>query len=215
MNELVVKSEWDEVKSILSENAKRRARKKTPKSAISRRQGRAGQTWDYVKKGVVRKTLDDNIPGWSFSVDSVHMEQTALSIFVVGTLRFIEEGVMRSISDIGGSEIKLYVRGENAGKPLNLANDAKAAVTDCIRRCGARMGFFSDIYEEAEVEEIPNELLKRIDLLADHHSLGEIGKKQAKKMKERLTTPESARELIAKLEAHIDASEKADEIKTR
>ena len=192
----------DKIVDVLRESAKERSRKKTPKRVIKKRRGKAGRTWDYIKKGHVRKTLDDQFPGWSFTIQGLELFQTALSVSVWGALHVNDHGVPRTISDAGGAEIKLYRDGPNAGKPLSLANDVKAAVTDCQRRCAARLGFFSDIYEAEEAEEPTKEQLERIQRLAEDDAFTDIDRHKIRKQLDALSD-DSADKYIARMEAHI------------
>lgn len=153
-------------KSILNENQVQKLFNSTPKRYQYTRPAKGGGNWNYVRAGYVRRTLDSVFGyDWSFDLapESKDLEKVfnvaakTGSVVVFGTFR----GVVR---DERGNELSVLARGDSGSaevkfkkgtrNPLNFGNDVKAAVTDCFKRCAARLGVAADIYDPSEFIEI-------------------------------------------------------------
>jgi len=125
----------------------------TPANVISSRPGKGGGTWDYVPGWWFKKKANF-VFGFAhdFEIESERVDGDFITVKGKVTVRDQKTGRVIAIkSDYGGKEIK-YRKGA-AHTPTNyldVANDFKAAATDCFKRCMVQFGFAMDIYGKTE-----------------------------------------------------------------
>ena len=114
----------------------------TPKDKIKQRPGRGGKTFDYVETGYIVELLNKTFNGlWDFEIDQQEVGQT--QVWVKGKLTVWLSSEMKiSKTQFGGSDIKKT----QDGKPIDIADDLKAASSDCLKKCASLLGFAKDIY---------------------------------------------------------------------
>lgn len=156
MNELVIFEKQDLLDNIKDKSKKLR-HGVTPKRVIKTRQGKANQSFKYVSWVAVCDWLDTNYPGWSFEASNAQV--IGQSVSVLGTLIVVDNGLIRKFSCYGEKE-GISSEGKFIAIPY-----IKAAETDALKRCVARLGGFNDVYTDVEVEtesEINNESIEFI-----------------------------------------------------
>ena len=146
--------------------------KPTPKKYVKSRQGKGGQTWDYVTGGHVTKILNLAF-GWNWDFEVVKYEYDIQigQAFVHGRLTVrIKETVIRK-EQFGRVDIKFLKGTKN---PVDLGNDLKAASTDCLKKCASLVGVANDIYNKEDFapvmvvdDKTEDELLSELKLLFD------------------------------------------------
>lgn len=117
----------------------------TPEEEVSQRKGKAGATYDYVKRRYVVEWLNEHFPGmWSFKQTGGHV-QVADFIYVPCELEVVDPttGIKRVIGDYGADEA---IYNSDTGKFVNVPY-LKAAVTDGLKRCAVQLGCALDLYD--------------------------------------------------------------------
>lgn len=134
---------------------------KTPKHFIKQRPGPGGIILNYVEVGYIITILNQAFGyDWDFRITDQQVGKR--QVWVRGELivRVGERTIMKG--QYGGSEIKL----SKEGKPLSIADDLKAAASDCLKKCASMFGIAGDIYwkdlDNCTSEEIKKEN-KKID----------------------------------------------------
>lgn len=124
---------------------------KTRKDKISFREGKKGQTFQYVKGKEFEKWLDDNYPGWSWEVDMLNVNQMGGFVSVKGTLTVydMDTGFKRVMSRIGSKEAIIA----NSTNQLAIMPYLKSAETDALKRCCMALGAFNDVYSDIDFED--------------------------------------------------------------
>ncbi len=108
-----------------------------PPEAIRQRQGQGGKTLNYVEAHAVVARLNEASDfGWSFEV--VRHEVLADEVIVLGKLTI--DGVTKMA--FGGSGVTR----DQSGKDVSLADDLKAAASDCIKKCASLFGIGLELY---------------------------------------------------------------------
>jgi len=122
--------QWDIIGSI------------TPADKIKQRPGRGGMTFDYVEAGYMVDLLNTTFNGlWDFEVLEQQVGNTQvwvkgrLTVWVTQELKIIK-------TQFGGSDVKKT----REGIPVDIADDLKAASSDCLKKCASLLGFAKDIY---------------------------------------------------------------------
>ncbi len=109
-------------------------------SLIKTRRGGHGRQLKYVEGKHYVARLNEAFGGeWSF--DILHHEVLGEEVLVRG--RLTAAGVSKC--EFGGSSI---TRSRETGEPISLADDAKAAATDCLKRCARLFGVGLDLYDD-------------------------------------------------------------------
>lgn len=120
----------------------------------------------FVTGGYMKHMLDRLTGGlWSFEVKE--KGNASGQIWVLGKLTLYREDGSPMIfkEQFGRAAINTYTSGNNAGQPLDIGNDMKAAATDSLKKCASELGIARDIYaanefieaeiiDRAEVEEL-------------------------------------------------------------
>jgi len=124
--------------------------KRTPTKFIKTRPAKGGGVWDYVSGGYIRKVLNLMF-GWDWDFEVMSEQIIGNQVLVKGrlTCRVGNRSIVKM--QFGGKEI-MYRKGTQ--DPLNIANDFKAATTDCLKKCAAELGIASDVYSKEEFKEL-------------------------------------------------------------
>lgn len=133
----------DQVKRILF--------KPVPKDMIRKRPGRGGLDLSYVSIGYVVNTLNEAFGGyWSFNCEPVAPEFSKLkNLIVKGTLTVYLPGFNAPLvkEQFGSAEIKIYRQpNPNAGSPIDIGDDFKAAASDALKKCASLLGVAKELY---------------------------------------------------------------------
>lgn len=129
--------------------------KKTNKNHVKQKAG-----MDYVEFSYMKRQADKYYPMWSFK--NVHINQEFLKagwVQVTGELHFIDEGVPR-VGAYAAAHRIAYKTGmsKTPENIVDLGNDVKAAVTDCMKKCfNVYMNISDDIYKNIEIVDITND----------------------------------------------------------
>lgn len=115
---------------------------KTPQDKIRKRPGRGGQLFDYVETGYMVGLLNTVFNGlWDFEVTDQQVGTT--QVWVRGKLTvYISPELKITKTQYGGSDVKK----DRNGNLIDIADDLKAASSDCLKKCASLFGFASDIY---------------------------------------------------------------------
>ena len=198
MNELIPVNEWDKLKSDIINKHKRISNKKTPKSKIEKR----ADGYDYVKDSYIfQKALEEYGPSsfedkWIHVVytetpqvlrvngkDEVHMVKSPEWLLFAGVFTFIDNGLTRRESGVGGSRVQ-YKSGQphTPDNIIDLDKQFKASRTqakkDGIQRA---TNICDDVYKKVMDEEPTNDELAFCKVAFDKASeLKLLDKTQAK-----------------------------------
>jgi hypothetical protein len=109
-------------------------------SQIKQREGNFGKTLDYIEGHAVIQRLNDALEAeWSFSVISHEVLKETDEVIVLGELR--AANVVKT--QFGSSKI---TRAKGSGEPISIADDYKAAATDCLKKCATMLGVGLHLY---------------------------------------------------------------------
>lgn len=117
---------------------------KTPAKFIKTRPGAGGKPVRYVEVGYIINELNRAFGAfWEFKV--VDKQVGKKQIWVQGQLTVKDFKTNFSITKetFGGADIKF--RKDN-GEVVDIANDLKAAVSDCIKKCASMFGIAADVF---------------------------------------------------------------------
>jgi hypothetical protein len=125
----------------------------TPANIVKSRPGKGGGEWDYVPGWWFKKKANF-VFGFAhdFEIDGERVDGDFITVKGKVTVRDQKTGRIIAIkSDYGGKDIK-YRKGaaHTPANYLDIANDFKAAATDCFKRCMVQFGFAMDIYGKSE-----------------------------------------------------------------
>ena len=165
----------------------------TPRYKIKRHQGKGGQVFDYVDVGYVVEQLNI-LTGfqWDFEIlspkeitkDYLEISQTIKQFIVTGRLTLHGVDNKRRFADDSGN---CSLKEMRAGGWLDLGNDFKAAISDCIKRCSRQFGIALDVYsgavkrrQDREHPEAPitDSQRRRLEVLAADAKMGHAGLKK-------------------------------------
>ena len=109
-------------------------------SQIKQREGNFGKMLDYIEGQAVIERLNMAFESeWSFSILEHRILEETDEVLVVGQLRAGD--VVKT--QFGSSRI---TRARESGEPVSLADDYKAAATDCIKKCASLLGVGLHLY---------------------------------------------------------------------
>lgn len=114
---------------------------KTPKEFIKSRPGPGGMRLDYVEVGYVINILNQAF-GWDWDFRVMDQQVGNKQVWVRGELSVRLRGREIIKGQFGGSDIKL----NKSGSPISIADDLKAAASDCLKKCASMLGIASDVY---------------------------------------------------------------------
>jgi hypothetical protein len=114
---------------------------KTPPEFIKKRPGPGGKELEYVEIGYVVNLLNQAF-GWDWDFRILDQEIGKKQVWVRGelTVRIRERSITKA--QYGGSDIK-YAR---TGELISIADDLKAAASDCLKKCASLLGIAGDVY---------------------------------------------------------------------
>ena len=112
---------------------------------VKTRRGGHGRQLKYVEGKHYVSRLNEAFGGeWTF--DIVEHEVVGEEVLVRG--RLTAAGVSKC--EFGGSAI---TRRKESGEPISIADDAKAAATDCLKRCARLFGVGLDLYDDRPAQQ--------------------------------------------------------------
>lgn len=107
-----------------------------PPELIKQRQGQGGKTLSYVETHAVIARLNDGCDAWSFEI----VEHQVLEEEVVVVAKLTADGVVKM--SFGGSAITR----DREGRPVSIADDAKAAGSDALKKAASLLGVALELY---------------------------------------------------------------------
>lgn len=115
---------------------------KTPQAFIKNRPGPGGREMSYVEVGYVINLLNQ-VFGWDWDFKISDQQIGKRQVWVRGELavRLKEHTITKA--QFGGADIK-YNR--STGEPVSVADDLKAAASDCLKKCASLLGIAGDIF---------------------------------------------------------------------
>ena len=109
-------------------------------SQIKQREGNFGKVLDYIEGHAIIQRLNDAFEAeWSFSILKHEVLEKTDEVIVLGQLRAGD--VVKT--QFGSSKI---TRARESGEPISLADDLKAAATDCLKKCATLLGIGLHLY---------------------------------------------------------------------
>lgn len=116
----------------------------TPPDEIEWRAGPKGKMVPYVKIGYVIETLNLGLGfDWDFDILSHEYHEELDEIIVLGKLTVRGNGRAVSKTQFGSAKVQRY---DNTNKVICLADDHKAAASDCLKKCASLLGVAHDVY---------------------------------------------------------------------
>lgn len=126
---------------------------KTPKQFIKTRPGPAGLKLSYVEVGYVISVLNQ-VFGFDWDFQILDQQIGKKQVWVRGelTVRVRDHSIIKG--QYGGADIKYKqsipsaaaAEGNRAGQPISVADDLKAAASDCLKKCASMLGVAGDVY---------------------------------------------------------------------
>ena len=116
-----------------------------PPELIRQRQGQGGKTLSYVETHAVIARLNEGCDAWNFEI----VEHQILPEEVVVIGRLTADGVTKMA--FGGSGITR----DREGRPTSIADDAKAAASDCLKKAASLLGVALELYGGGAPEAMP------------------------------------------------------------
>jgi len=108
-----------------------------PREMIRQRQGARGQMLNYVEAHAVIARLNE-VSDFEWDFEIVKHDVLADEVIVLGKLTI--DGVTKMA--FGGSGVTR----DNSGKEVSLADDLKAAASDCTKKCASSFGIGLEMY---------------------------------------------------------------------
>ena len=115
---------------------------KTPRAYIKTRPGPGGMPLSYVEVGYVINTLNQ-VFGWDWDFRVLDQQVGKKQVWVRGELSVRARGHTIVKGQFGGADIKLN---RTTGEPISIADDLKAAASDCLKKCASMLGIAGDVY---------------------------------------------------------------------
>lgn len=116
-----------------------------PPELVKQRQGQGGKMLSYVETHAVISRLNEGCDAWSFEV----VEHTLLDEEVIVIGKLTADGVVKMA--FGGSSITR----DREGRPVSIADDAKSAGSDCLKKAASLLGVGLELYGGGAVEASP------------------------------------------------------------
>jgi len=115
----------------------------TPKIIVKKRQGKAGQEYNYITRKDCHEWLDEHYPIWSANLIPDSFKDSFGRANAIVKLEIVTEtGFTRTFTCVGSKEY-IYSKGE-----LVELDYHKMAETDALKRCCVTAGAFQDVYSE-------------------------------------------------------------------
>lgn len=128
----------------------------TPKKYIFEREGTGGKKFLYIPGWYAKKCANFAF-GFNHSFEIKNKSIAGVSAVVEGRFIVNDPKTGREIlhkDDIGGHIIRfLKDKAKTPENAVDIANDYKSAVTDCMKRCMSQIGFWKDVYGVNEVKD--------------------------------------------------------------
>lgn len=126
----------------LNEAQKTFITQKTPKRFIKTRPGPGGLILSYVEIGYVINMLNQ-VFGWDWDFVIIDQQIGNKQVWVQGelTVRLREHIITKA--QYGGADIKFN---RQSGEAVSIADDLKAAASDCLKKCASMLGIAGDVY---------------------------------------------------------------------
>lgn len=115
---------------------------KTPKAYIKTRPGPGGMSLNYVEVGYVINILNQ-VFGWDWDFKVLDQQIGKKQVWVKGELSVRAKGHTIVKGQFGGADIKFNRTTE---EPVSIADDLKAAASDCLKKCASMLGIAGDVY---------------------------------------------------------------------
>ncbi len=115
---------------------------KTPPQFVKTRPGPGGKPLSYVEIGYVVNLLNQAF-GWDWDFQIWEQEIGKKQVWVRGelTVRINDKAITKA--QYGGADIKFN---RMTGESISIADDLKAAASDCLKKCASLLGIAGDIY---------------------------------------------------------------------
>jgi hypothetical protein len=115
---------------------------KTPRQFIKQRPGPGGQTMSYIEVGYVINLLNQ-VFGWDWDFKIVDQQVGKKQVWVRGELVVRLKGHTITKAQFGGADIKTN---RVSGEVVSVADDLKAAASDCLKKCASMLGVAGDVF---------------------------------------------------------------------
>lgn len=115
---------------------------KTPPQFIKKRPGPGGMELSYIEVGYVINILNQ-VFGWDWDFRILDQQIGNRQVWVRGELTVRLRGHAITKGQYGGSDIKFN---RVSGEPVSIADDLKAAGSDCLKKCASLLGVAGDVY---------------------------------------------------------------------
>lgn len=115
---------------------------KTPPQFIKKRPGPGGMQLSYVEVGYVINILNQ-VFGWDWDFRILDQQIGNKQVWVRGELTIRLRGHNIIKGQYGGAEIKFN---RVSGEPVSIADDLKAAASDCLKKCASLLDIAGDVY---------------------------------------------------------------------
>ncbi len=115
---------------------------KTPAKYIKSRPGPGGISLSYVEVGYVINMLNE-VFGWDWDFQILDQQVGKTQVWVRGELTVRAKNHRIVKGQYGGAAIKIN---RTSGEPVSVADDLKAAASDCLKKCASMLGIAGDIY---------------------------------------------------------------------
>lgn len=115
---------------------------KTPSQFIKSRPGPGGISLAYVEVGYVISMLNQ-VFGYDWDFKVLDQQVGKKQVWVRGelTVRVKDHAVTKG--QFGGADIKMN---RSSGEAVSIADDLKAAASDCLKKCASMLGIAGDVY---------------------------------------------------------------------
>ncbi len=122
---------------------------RTPRAHIKTRPGPGGIPLSYVEIGYVINMLNQ-VFGWDWDFRILDQQIGKKQVWVRGELSVRARGHTIVKGQFGGADIKFN---RTSGEPISVADDLKAAASDCLKKCASMLGIAGDVYwKELELQ---------------------------------------------------------------
>lgn len=115
---------------------------KTPSEYIKTRPGPGGIRLSYVEVGYVINMLNQ-VFGWDWDFKILDQQIGKKQVWVRGELAVRAKNHTITKAQYGGADIKFN---RTSGEPISIADDLKAAASDCLKKCASMLGIAGDVY---------------------------------------------------------------------
>lgn len=107
-----------------------------PPELVKQREGQGGKMLSYVETHAVIARLNEGCDRWSFEI----IEHQILDEEVIVIGKLTADGVTKMA--FGGSAITR----DRDGRPVSIADDAKASASDCLKKAASLLGVALELY---------------------------------------------------------------------